>query len=115
MVLIFSNTEPKKILYLNNMITEIAVLFVKEDEIEQFESDFKEAGKYISSISGYIKHRLQKCMEVPNKYVLLVDWEKLEDHTINFRQSTEYLEWKRLLHHHYEPFPIVEHFSEIPL
>jgi len=97
------------------MITEIAVLFVRENEIEQFESDFKAAGQYISAIPGYIKHNLQKCMEVPNKYVLLGVWEKLEDHTIGFRQSMEYQEWKRLLHHHYDPFPIVEHFAEIPL
>ncbi|MBG6234400.1 heme-degrading monooxygenase HmoA [Pedobacter sp. CAN_A7] len=97
------------------MITEIAVLFVKENEIEQFESDFREAGKYIIAIPGYIKHNLHKCMEVPNKYVLIVEWEKLEDHTVGFRQSTEYLQWKRLLHHHYNPFPVVEHFSQISL
>jgi len=42
------------------MITEIAMLFVKENEIEQFESDFGEAGKYISAIPGYIKHSLKK-------------------------------------------------------
>lgn len=95
------------------MITEIAVLFVKEDQINQFETDFKEAGKYISAIPGYHKHALQKCIEVSNKYVLLVEWHKLEDHTIGFRQSSEYLEWKRLLHHHYDPFPIVEHFFQI--
>lgn len=95
------------------MIIEIAVLFVKEDQINQFEADFKEAGKYISAIPGYHKHSLQKCIEVSNKYVLLVEWHKLEDHTIGFRQSSEYLEWKRLLHHHYDPFPIVEHFFQI--
>ncbi len=97
------------------MITEIALLFVKENQIKQFESDFQEAGTYISAIPGYIKHSLQKCIEVPNKYVLLVEWEKLEDHTIGFRQSMEYQEWKRLLHHHYNPFPVVEHFSAISL
>ncbi|RYF26947.1 MAG: antibiotic biosynthesis monooxygenase [Flavobacteriales bacterium] len=97
------------------MITEIAVLFIKENEIQLFESDFIKAGKYISAIPGYMKHNLQKCIEIPNKYVLLVEWEKLEDHTIGFRKSMEYLEWKRLLHHHYDPFPIVEHFSTIPL
>lgn len=97
------------------MITEIAILFIKENETEQFEKDFREAGKYISAIPGYIKHSLHKCLEVPDKYFLMVEWEKLEDHTIGFRQSAEYLEWKRLLHHHYDPFPIVEHFSAISL
>jgi len=97
------------------MITEIAVLFVKENQNHKFETDFKEAGKYISAIPGYKKHVLQKCLEVSNKYVLLVEWDKLEDHTIGFRQSSEYLEWKRLLHHYYDPFPIVEHFVQVTL
>jgi len=97
------------------MITEIAVLYVKENELEAFENDFVKAGQYISSIAGYKTHSLQKCIEVPNKYVLLVEWEKLEDHTIGFRQSEEYLEWKRLLHHYYDPFPVVEHFTAIDL
>jgi heme-degrading monooxygenase HmoA len=97
------------------MITEIAVLFVKENQNHQFEADFKEAGKCISAIPGYKKHALQKCLEVSNKYVLLVEWDKLEDHTIGFRQSSEYLEWKRLLHHYYDPFPIVEHFVQVTL
>jgi len=97
------------------MITEIAVLFIKQNEIDQFESDFKEAGKYIASIPGYKKHSLQKCIEQSNKYVLIVEWEKLEDHTVGFRQSAAYLEWKRLLNHHYDPFPIVEHFIAVPL
>lgn len=97
------------------MITEIAVLFVKQNQNDQFESDFKEAGKYIAAISGYKKHSLQKCVEQSNKYVLIVEWGKLEDHTVGFRQSAEYLEWKRLLHHHYDPFPIVEHFHTVSL
>lgn len=97
------------------MITEIAVLFVKQNEIDQFERDFKEAGRYIAAISGYKRHSLQRCIEQSNKYVLIVEWENLEDHTVGFRQSAEYLEWKRLLHHHYDPFPIVEHFYAVTL
>ena len=65
------------------------------------------------SIQGYLGHSLRKCIEQENKYILLVDWEKLEDHTIGFRQSEHYLEWKELLHHYYDPFPIVEHFEMI--
>jgi heme-degrading monooxygenase HmoA len=40
-----------------------------------------------------------------------VDWETLEDHTVGFRQSARYEEWRVLLHHFYEPFPVVEHFA----
>lgn len=95
------------------MIVESAVLYVKEGKGNQFETDFKEAGQFISSIQGYIRHSLHKCMERENKYLLLVEWEKLEDHTIGFRGSAAYLEWKRMLHHYYEPFPVVEHYELI--
>jgi heme-degrading monooxygenase HmoA len=93
------------------MILEVACLFVKEGLEQQFESDFELAGQYISSISGYIEHTLQRCLEQPNKYILLVKWEKLEDHIVGFRTSQVYLKWRDLLHHYYEPFPVVEHYE----
>lgn len=95
------------------MITELAILNVRNGLEESFESDFAIAGKYISAIKGYIEHSLSRCLEQKNKYILLVKWEQLEDHTIGFRESAEYVEWKKLLHHYYDPFPIVEHFETI--
>jgi heme-degrading monooxygenase HmoA len=95
------------------MILEVAILYIKKGKALQFEKDFKIAGHYISSINGYIGHRLKKCIEQENKYILLVDWENLEDHTIGFRESEQYLEWKRMLHHYYDPFPIVEHYEMV--
>lgn len=95
------------------MIQEVALLYVKKRAEKQFEKDFEIAGQYISSIQGYLGHSLRKCIEQENKYILLVDWEKLEDHTIGFKQSAHYLEWEKLLHHYYDPFPIVEHFEMI--
>ena len=81
--------------------------------MEKFESDFTQAGQFISSIKGYIGHSLQKCIENNHKYVLLVEWETIEDHTIGFRQSGVYQQWKDLLHHYYDPFPVVEHFEMV--
>ncbi|SJN16176.1 Antibiotic biosynthesis monooxygenase [Sphingobacterium sp. JB170] len=49
-------------------------------------------------------------MEKNDKYLLEVRWESLEDHTIGFRGSEDYQQWKQLLHHFYAPFPIVEHY-----
>ncbi|MEO9850026.1 MAG: antibiotic biosynthesis monooxygenase [Reichenbachiella sp.] len=95
------------------MILEVAILNVKLDEGEEFEKAFDEARLIISSRSGYISHDLMKCMEQTDKYILLVKWETIEDHEIGFRQSTEYLEWKRLLHHFYDPFPTVEHYQAL--
>ena len=64
-------------------------------------------------MKGYISHDLQKCIEEKNQYILLVNWETLEDHENRFRQSKEYQEWKRLLHHFYAPFPSVMHYQSI--
>jgi heme-degrading monooxygenase HmoA len=64
-------------------------------------------------MNGYLGHQLQKCLEVPNRYILLVRWSKLEDHIIGFRESASYLTWKKLLHHFYDPFPVVEHYSMV--
>ena len=92
------------------MILEVAVLHVNNNRTDEFENSFSIAQKIISKMKGYISHELKKCLEEPNKYILLVNWETLEDHTIGFRESKEYQEWKELLHHFYDPFPIVEHY-----
>jgi heme-degrading monooxygenase HmoA len=95
------------------MILEVAMLNVINGQEEEFEQAFRKASTIISSMEGYIAHELQRCLEVRSKYILLVKWEKLEDHTIGFRQSSEYQKWKGILHRFYDPFPIVEHFESI--
>ncbi|WP_242065373.1 hypothetical protein [Trichocoleus sp. FACHB-262] len=40
-----------------------------------------------------------------------VSWQRLEDHTVGFRQSAAYQQWRSLLHHFYDPFPTVEHYE----
>lgn len=93
------------------MILEVAILDVKPGLAAEFEAAFAEAATIISSMPGYIDLELQRCLETDNRYILLVRWEKLEDHTIGFRQSPEYQEWRARLHHFYEPFPTVEHYE----
>jgi heme-degrading monooxygenase HmoA len=95
------------------MILEVARLDVKPGEGDAFEAAFAEAQSIIMSMHGYQGHELQKCIEKENRYLLLVHWETLEDHTEGFRGSDEYQEWKRLLHHFYDPFPEVEHYEAV--
>ncbi len=97
------------------MILEVAILQVKPEEASNFERDFAQAGQYISSIPGYIGHSLRKCIETAGRYLLLVDWERIEDHEVGFRQSDAYQAWKTLLHPYYDPFPTVEHYELVPL
>ncbi len=93
------------------MILEVAILDVKPDQEAAFERDFAVASIYISSISGYVSHELQRCVEKKSRYILLARWETLEAHTEGFRKSPQYSDWKKLLHHYYDPFPTVEHYA----
>ncbi|MBL8099669.1 MAG: antibiotic biosynthesis monooxygenase [Anaerolineales bacterium] len=95
------------------MILEVVILDVIPNQEKEFETTFAKASSIISSMSGYISHQLQRCVEKQNRYILLVNWENLEDHTVGFRGSKQYQEWKKLLHHFYEPFPTVEHYELI--
>jgi len=95
------------------MILEVAILDIKPKQEQAFETAFAEAQLIISSIQGYISHQLQKSIENPNRYIQLVNWETLEDHTVGFRESAAYQEWRSLLHHFYDPFPTVEHYKQI--
>lgn len=93
------------------MILELAILHIRPGESDAFEAAFSEAQTIISSMPGYLGHELQRSLETEDKYVLLVRWQTVEDHEQGFRKSSGYRKWKRLLHHFYQPFPVVEHFE----
>lgn len=95
------------------MILEVAVLDIKPGMEPDFEAAFRNAQRIIESIPGYISHELQHCLEQSKRYILLVNWETLESHTVGFRESPKYQEWRALLHHFYDPFPQVQHYEPV--
>jgi len=95
------------------VILEVAILDVKPGEEPAFEAAFAQAQAIIASMRGYLSHELHRCIENTSRYVLLVKWNTLEDHTEGFRNSDEYQQWRALLHHFYDPFPVVEHYQEV--
>ena len=95
------------------MVLEVAVLTIIQGKQADFERDYHTAGQYISASKGYIRHDLQKCVEKDNQYILLVEWETLEDHTVGFKESELFKQWEKLLHHYYDPFPTVEHYVKL--
>ncbi|WP_436699611.1 antibiotic biosynthesis monooxygenase family protein [Nocardioides sp. BYT-33-1] len=97
------------------MILEHAVLPVVPGEEEAFESAFAEARPIIAAMPGFRSLALRRSLETPQHYLLLVEWDTLEDHTVGFRGSADYQRWRELLHRFYEPFPVVEHFVDVPL
>jgi heme-degrading monooxygenase HmoA len=95
------------------MIREHALLPVIPGREKDFEDAFAEAKSLIRGMPGFHKLSLSRSFESPSTYLLLVDWDRLGDHTVGFRQSAEYQAWKALLHHYYEPLPVVEHFTRV--
>ena len=95
------------------MILEVAQLNIRDNETKEFEAAFQQAESIISSMPGYISHELGRCIEQRNQYILLVRWKTLEDHELGFRKSIQYQDWKKLLHHFYNPFPTVLHYEHL--
>jgi heme-degrading monooxygenase HmoA len=92
-------------------VLEVALLGVRPGQEPAFESAMRTARPLIAATPGVVSIEIRKCVEAPSRYLLLVSWERLEDHMIGFRQSDRYAEWKALLHHFYDPFPVVAHYG----
>jgi len=95
------------------MVQELAILDVIKGKEVEFQAAFKEAQKLVTQMPGYISHQLSRCVENESRFLLSINWQTLEDHTKGFRESKEYLQWKAMLHHFYDPFPVVEHYEVI--
>lgn len=93
------------------MILEAALLTVRKERAADFEQAMAQARPLIAATPGFRGLELRPCLEEAGRYLLLVQWERLEDHTEGFRASDRYATWKSLLHHFYDPFPVVEHFA----
>ena len=93
------------------MITEHALLEVIPGREDAFVESMAAAKALIAGSTGFVSLRVERCVERPNCFLLLVEWERLEDHTQGFRGSPAYEEWRAALHHFYDPFPVVEHFE----
>ncbi len=95
----------------NTPITEVALIEIKRGEQAAFEAVFSQAEQVISQADGYLSHTLQRCLETDNRYLLLVQWTSVEAHTIGFRQSELFKEWRAIIGPFFEKPPFVEHYS----
>jgi heme-degrading monooxygenase HmoA len=93
------------------MILEIATFDIKDGNQADFEQTFQAAEAIVSQSKGFIGLKFHHCIEVPTKYKALIHWESLEDHTIGFRQSPLFTEWRAILSPHFNKAPVAEHFE----
>jgi heme-degrading monooxygenase HmoA len=95
------------------VITEHALLEVIPGQEDVFIDAMRRARVLIAANPGFVSLRVERGVERPSCFLLLVEWERLEDHTEGFRGSAAYEEWRAALHHFYDPFPVVEHYEAV--
>jgi heme-degrading monooxygenase HmoA len=95
------------------MITELATIDIKIGTNADFEANLEKAKLVISQSKGFVSIDVKHCIEQPNRYVLLIHWQTLEDHTVGFRESDLFKEWRALIGPFFENPPLVQHFNSI--
>jgi heme-degrading monooxygenase HmoA len=95
------------------MITEIAQIDVKPGMEKEFEAGVAQAAQYFKAARNCHGMRLEKSIEKPNRYRLFVQWETVEDHTVVFRNSEGWQEWRKCVGHCFESPPTVEHTTQV--
>ena len=95
------------------MILEIAQIDVKPGMEAEFESNVKKAGPIFKRAKGCSGMTLQRSHETPTHYLLFVQWDTLENHTVDFRGSADFQEWRKLVGHCFASPPEVEHVREV--
>jgi heme-degrading monooxygenase HmoA len=94
------------------MIVEHGILNIRSGQSAAFEAALRQALPLIAATEGFLGIEVRPCIETPDRYLLLVRWTTLEAHTIGFRASDRYPKWRALLHHFYDPAPVIEHYGE---
>lgn len=95
------------------MKLDVAMLNLRPGESPAFERAFAQAQTIIATMPGYLSHELQRCLEAPDKYPLLVGWQTLADHRSVFRSLRSTMNGRRCCDTSTIPFPTVEHYATV--
>ena len=95
------------------MILEIAQIDVKPGMEAEFEAGVKKAGAIFQRAKGCKFMTLQRSHEMPQRYRLFVQWETVENHTVDFRGSADFQEWRACVGQFFESPPVVEHTAQV--
>ena len=96
------------------MILEVADIRIKPGSQSAFDVAIKQGlDTVISKAKGYRGHKVQKGIESPDRYLLMIYWDTVENHTVDFRGSADFAEWRKLVGHCFAAPPEVEHVHEV--
>ena len=94
------------------MILETAVFAIQSDQVPAFQEAFSLGRRYIESSPGFQRLELRQGIEAPDTFILVVWWETLEDHTVTFKGSENFRQWRLAVGHLFAAPPKVFHYSQ---
>lgn len=96
------------------MIYEVADIRIVPGQREAFEEAIRRGvTTVIANARGFIDYKVKRCIETPERYLLVIRWETLENHTKDFRESAAFGEWRAIVGPFFAGPPMVEHFEEL--
>ena len=94
------------------MILEVADIRIAPGRQAEFDAAIaRGVASVIARAEGYRSHRVVKGVESPERYLLMIWWETLDDHTVKFRGGPLFAEWRAIVQPFFAGAPSVEHFS----
>jgi quinol monooxygenase YgiN len=96
-----------------SMVKEIALITIRPDDSGRFESAVAQAAPLFRGAPGCLSMALERSVESPERYRLVVRWATLEDHTVHFRNSEAFKSWRALAGPFFTVPPVVEHVHEV--
>lgn len=96
------------------MVIEIADFSIRPGSEEEFAAAYQRAWPQIVGASGFRSARMTRGIESTSRFVLIVEWDSVTDHTEGFRTSPAYQRWRELIGPYFAGEPTVEHFEDVP-
>lgn len=95
------------------MIIEVATVKVKPGSEEDFIAAVRKAADVFRRAENCLGLVLSRCVEDPAEFDVVIRWKTLEDHTIGFRGSPLFAEWRALVGPHFAEPPSVKHYANL--
>ncbi|MCW3007001.1 MAG: hypothetical protein JWP17_1627 [Solirubrobacterales bacterium] len=95
------------------MIIERALMAITPGSEADFEAALAKAEDVLAQAKGFHGIRIARGVENPSTYLLLLEWDTVEDHTVGFRESELFAQWRALIGPYFAQAPAVEHYAEI--
>ena len=96
------------------MVLEVALIDVNPGQEDDFAAAYRKGHPVLASTPGCRSVRMTRGVESPSRFVLLVEWDSVEAHTRNFRESERFTTWRSLIGPYFAAPPLVEHFTDVP-